>query len=301
VNWELNILKLPNRNPDFYAHQTLGAVYELLLIHSPIDEKRGENIIARLNSFTKTVEDAKINLTEPVLPFAEIALENLKEVRNRLYKMRDALKVMLPADMHEKLNVAVENAAKALEDYRDWLEKKKPDMVSAFNVGREGYKYFLKNIALIPYSPEELLLMGKQEWDRSVSFDAMEKQRNEGLPELTIFSSAEEQIEQEKIYEIEIRKFLEEKNIRTVPDRVQHYINKKIPPHIAPFTMMGVVDDLTTETRLDEDGVSYIPEPGPNMSFFRLATAKDPRPIIIHEGVPDIIFRWFCRGQILIP
>ncbi|MFB3057687.1 MAG: hypothetical protein ACE1ZQ_11070, partial [Ignavibacteriaceae bacterium] len=43
VNWELNILKLPNRNPDFYVHQTLGAVYELLLIHSPINRKRAEN------------------------------------------------------------------------------------------------------------------------------------------------------------------------------------------------------------------------------------------------------------------
>jgi hypothetical protein len=291
VNWELNILKQPNRNPDFYVHQTLGAVYELLLIHSPIDEQRGENIIVRLNSFAKTVEDAKINLTEPVLPFAEIALERLSDVRNRLYKMRDALNELLPADLHEKLNTAVESAAASLESYSDWIEKEKTKMISAFNVGREGYEYFLKNIALIPYSPEELLLMGKQEWDRSVSFDVMEKKRNEGQPELEIFSSAEEQIGKEKLYEDEIRKFLEEKNIMTVPGWVHHYINKKIPPHIAPFTMMGVVDDLTSETRLDEDGVSYIPEPGPSMSYFRLATAKDPRPIIIHEGVPGHYFQ----------
>ena len=32
VNWELNILRSPYRNPDFYVHQTVGAVYELLLI-----------------------------------------------------------------------------------------------------------------------------------------------------------------------------------------------------------------------------------------------------------------------------
>jgi len=77
----------------------------------------------------------------------------------------------------------------------------------------------------------------------------------------------------------------------SVPDWVQHYINKKIPPHIEPFTNMGVVDDLTSETRLNEDGVSYIPEPSENMSYFRLATAKDPRPIIIHEGVPGHYFQ----------
>jgi uncharacterized protein (DUF885 family) len=77
----------------------------------------------------------------------------------------------------------------------------------------------------------------------------------------------------------------------SVPDWVQHYINKKVPSHIEPFTNMGVVDDLTSETRLNEDGVSYIPEPSESMSYFRLATAKDPRPIIIHEGVPGHYFQ----------
>ena len=68
-------------------------------------------------------------------------------------------------------------------------------MSASFNVGREGYEYFLQNIALIPYTPDELLLMGKQEWDRSVAFDIYEKERNKYLPELRIFGSAEEQID----------------------------------------------------------------------------------------------------------
>jgi uncharacterized protein (DUF885 family) len=133
--------------------------------------------------------------------------------------------------------------------------------------------------------------MGKSEWNRSVLFELFERERNVGLPELKIFSSAEEQITQERIYEEEIRKFLVDKNLMSVPDWVQHYINKKVPSHIEPFTNMGVVDDLTSETRLNEDGVSYIPEPSESMSYFRLATAKDPRPIIIHEGVPGHYFQ----------
>ena len=82
VNWELNVLKLPNRNPDFYVHQTLGAVFELLLIHSPMDKKRAENIIHRLNSIPSTIENAKVNLTEAVAPFAEIALRKLNDIRD---------------------------------------------------------------------------------------------------------------------------------------------------------------------------------------------------------------------------
>jgi len=75
------------------------------------------------------------------------------------------------------------------------------------------------------------------------------------------------------------------------PNCGNNYLNKKIPDHIAPLAYMGVVDDLTSETRLDEDAVSYIPEPRPDLSYFRLATAKDPRPIIVHEGVPGHYFQ----------
>jgi len=76
-------------------------------------------------------------------------------------------------------------------------------MSKDFSVGRENYVYFLRNIALMTYSPEELLLMGKSEWIRSVSFVSFERERNVGLPELKIFSSAEEQITKERIYEEE--------------------------------------------------------------------------------------------------
>ncbi len=291
VNWELNILRSPYRNPDFYVHQTVGAVYELLLIHSPMTDKRMKNIILRLQSISQTVEYAKQNLSEAVEPFAAVALENLTEIRARLYKMRDGLLLISDRNFEDELNKAVEQAAKSLENYKEWIEQNISRMSKDFSVGRENYVYFLRNIALMTNSPEELLLLGKSEWNRSVSFDMFERERNSELPELKIFTSVEEQIRQERIYEEEIREFLVDKNLMSIPDWIQHYINKKVPPHIEPFTNMGVVDDLTSETRLNEDGVSYIPEPSESMSYFRLATAKDPRPIIIHEGVPGHYFQ----------
>jgi hypothetical protein len=291
VNWELNLLRLPFRNPDFYVHQTIGAVYELLLIHSPMTDMRAENIILRLRSIPQTIEHAKVNLTEAVLPFALVALDNLSDIRNRLYKMRDGLLLIMDKRFENPLNEAVEISATALEDYKKWIELNKSNMIRSFSVGRENYLYFIRNIALMPYTPEELLLMGEEEWNRSVSFYVFERKRNTGVPDLLISESSEDQITMEKEFEKEIRKFLIEKNIMTVPDWVNHYINKKIPPHIEPFTNMGVVDDLTSETRLNEDGVSYIPEPSQDLSYFRLATAKDPRPIIIHEGIPGHYFQ----------
>ena len=45
VHWELDVLKTPQRNPIFYVDQTLGSVFELLTLSSPMTESRAENIL----------------------------------------------------------------------------------------------------------------------------------------------------------------------------------------------------------------------------------------------------------------
>ena len=291
VNWEFTVLNAPARNPDFYVQQTLGVVFELLLISTPMTELRAANIVARLNSFSQTVEDAKINLTEPVASFTVIALGNLENIRTKLEATNDALMPLFPRSLQDPLGEASENAVKALEDYTEWLKLKHPDMTNDFSVGREGYEYFLNNIALIPYSPEELLKQGALEWNRSVILEEFEQLRNAKLPEPVLFANVEEQLSQAKIDEENIRAFLEEKDIMTVPESLSHFSMVKVPDHLVPLGYMGVRDDLTSESRLEETAVRYLNDPSPDLPYFWLATAQDPRPIILHEGVPGHYFQ----------
>jgi hypothetical protein len=72
----------------------------------------------------------------------------------------------------------------------------------------------------------------------------------------------------------------------TVPDWLMHYRNRPLPDYLEPLSFMGVNDDLTSETRLDEDAYRYIREPSPDLPYFSLSAARDPRPLIIHEGIP---------------
>ena len=127
--------------------------------------------------------------------------------------------------------------------------------------------------------------MGRQEWERAVAFEAFERQKNRGLPELPLSADAASQIAREAKDEEAVRRFLTEKGILTVPPAVRHYRNLLLPSYLSALAG-GVTDDLTSPTRLGEDAVSYIPPPAPGLSYFRLATAKDPRPILVHEGVP---------------
>ena len=291
VNWEMNVLRTPYRNPDFYVHQTLGAVYELLLISSPMTDRRMENIISRLRSFPKTINHAKQNLSQAVQPFAEIALDNLKDVHIKLNQTRDALKKLTAEKYFSSLDSATSVAAAALEGYVLWLDSNKAGMNTKFSVGRGAYIYFLKKIALIPFSPDDMLLQGRQEWERAVAFESYENLRVGKMRDMKIFSSVKEQMAQEERDEEAIRRFLEQNDIMSVPSWMQHYRNRPIPDHVRPLSFMGVPDDLTSESRLDENAFHYIPDPSVNLPFFYLASAKDPRPIIVHEGVPGHYFQ----------
>ena len=291
VNWELNVLKTPFRNPEFYVQQTLGAVYELLLVSSPMTDRRAEEILRRIESIPATLRYAQANLTDPVQPFAKLAAGELGDARARLYRMVSGLQGIIKPQYNPALAAGVDSASSAIEAFVKELQAKLPTMSTAFSPGREAYAYYLKTIALIPPAVPEMLTIGKTEFDRASFSEMMEGMRDGQIPDMRIFPSAEEQIEQSRLDEIAIRKFLEDHDILTVPSWLKHYRNRLMPPAIAVFSSLGVADDLTSETRLDEDGISYIPAPIPGLSFFRMASAKDPRPIIIHEGIPGHFFQ----------
>lgn len=291
VNWELNVLRHPYRNPDFYVHQTIGALFELLVINEPFTDQRVQNIVHVVESFPETVENAKENLTDPVAEFAHIALDNLKNIDSKLLIIQNTLVNDHKIKELDELRQAIEKGAIALADYRQWLEKKLPEMNHNFSCGSEAYAYFLQNIALIPQTPEELLQQGRIAFNRSVAFETMEKLRNSELPEDKIFTSIEAQIEKATKDEQEIRSFLEEKNIMSVPNWVQHYLNAPTPAHVKALSHMGVATDFTSEHRLEQNATRYIPEPSADLPYFYRTMAKDPRPIIVHEGVPGHYFQ----------
>ena len=292
VHWEMNVTRGQERNPGFYVDQTLGLLFLLVLKPPPFNEARSRTIVSALQSFSGTVANGKENLAgNAIKPFALAALEKLVAVKSRLTKVGTELGPLLSGIDPQEFNQAVTDAINALESFHDWLNGELPAMSKETAVGREAYVYFLKHVALMPYTPEQLLVMGAHEWERSVAFETCEQTRNQGLPELDLFPDQATQMAQEEFWEETSRRFLEAKNILTVPSWMKHYHNLPLPPYVEPLSFMGVTDDLTSDTRLDEDGVSYIKQPSPDLDYFSLSIAKDPRPLIVHEGVPGHYFQ----------
>jgi uncharacterized protein (DUF885 family) len=293
VRWELKVTRGWQRNPRFYKDQTVGAYFSLLLAPPPFDAARTRAIVQTLQSFPRTLRDARTNLSEPVAPFARLTIDLLKGARPALSDSVRELKPLLDPGASREIDSAAESAAGALESYREWLSQKLPSMATETAIGRENYVFFLKKVALLPYTPEQLLEIGHQEWARAVSFQTYEEHRNAGLPELPVFKTIAEQISREEADEQAVRRYMEAKNILSVPLRMQHYVFRPMPAYMKALLDLepGEADDFTSPSRLKQNGIRYMTPPSGDLGYFMLADAKEPRTGIVHEGVPGHYFQ----------
>jgi hypothetical protein len=289
ARWELDRNPRWKRDPNFYIAQTLTALVEALTVPASYDEARSREILTRVENIPSILEQGSKNLEKPPAPFATVAINSLDGIRERLRKMASAL-IGSTTLKEAELNGACERAVDALEKYQQQLKEKLPTLPQQTALGRDSYVWFLRNVALMPFSPEELLALGKQEWDRAVAFEAYEKNRNKDVPPRKIATDITTWIKDAAAKELQIRKFLEERRILTIPDWVQHYTLRPTPEYLRSLGFTEN-DDFTSPSRLKENCIRYVPEPSDNLGYFWRATAMDPRPITVHEGIPGHYFQ----------
>jgi uncharacterized protein (DUF885 family) len=290
VRWEFDVNPRWKRDPNFYVAQTLTPVVEALTVPGPYGAARSREVLTRIENIPAILQQAEENLANPPVPFATVAIQALENIRPRLHQMATALLRSTTLN-EEDLNGATDRAAGALEKFRQWLQEKLPTLPKETALGRDAYLFFLKNVALIPYSPEELLAMGQQEWNRAVAFEAFEKERNRNVPPLKLASNTDSWIKDAAAKELLIRQFLETHGILTVPDWVQHYTLRPMPEYLHALEGFGETDDFTSSSRLKENCIRYVDPPSGNLGYFWRATAEDPRPITVHEGIPGHYFQ----------
>ncbi len=289
VHWEIDLNPRWKRDPNFYLDQTLTALAEALTVPAPYNQAQSQEILTRIQNIPAILKQAETNLDKPPAPFAKVAIQSLDGVRERLRKTAEAL---LPNTTikEQDLKAATAQAGESLEQFRTTLEKLLPSLPQETALGREAYIFFLKSVALYPYSPEEILAMGRQEWNRAVAFEAYEKNRNKNIPPLKMAATIDGEIKDATARELEIRKFLGDREILTVPDWFQHYTLRATPNYLRAFGFTET-DDFTSPSRMKENCIRYIPEPAEDLGYFLRATAMDSRPLCVHEGVPGHYFQ----------
>ena len=290
VHWELDINRRWQKDPSFYTDQAMTALLEDLTPPPPFDARRSQVLVTHMEEIPRILEDGKSNL-HPVRPFAQLSIDQLQRVRPELERIESQVGPMLEGVSATAFKQATDKAIVALEGYKTWLGQNLDKMPTDAAIGRGNYEFFLNEVALLPYTPEQLFAISAQEWARSVAFEQYERHRNQDAAELKIASSMEAQLKKSQEQELAIREFLDEKRIMSVPPAIQHYKLMAMPSYLQGLSDFGELDDFTGPSRLNQDCVRWIDPPSEHLGYFGLATAKEGRPDMVHEGVPGHYFQ----------
>jgi hypothetical protein len=297
VRWELDVNPRWQRDPMFYLEQTVVALQEELMPPPPFSAARSLEIVVRAENIPSILEQAKANL-KPVLPCAQLAIVALADIDTRLPRVENGVAPLLTSDdLRSRLHVAIPKAVHALLEYRQWMNERLPQMQESSAIGKDAYGFFLHQVALLPYTPEQLLTMARQDLDRVLAAQAYERQRNAGVPELKMAANAEEEIVRLAHDEAQVRRYLVEHEVLTVPSDLPHWTLRLAPGYIAAFDGFGELDDFTLPSRPHQDGVRWILPLSKNPSYFNMAYAEDTRTTGVHEGVPGHFFQLYVAGR----
>jgi uncharacterized protein (DUF885 family) len=283
VHWELDVIKRWQRDPVFYLEQTITPVGEILGVPGPYNEQQSREILARLNQISGILAEAEQNLASPPAPYARVAIDALSGIRAQLSQVAQTLAPHTTIAAAE-WQTSADRAATALEHYRAFLQAALPTLPAQAAIGRDKYVWFLRNVALIPYTPEELVAQAEQEWRRAVAFEGLEENRNRAVPQLVPATTVEEMVARNRIAEQQTRDFLAQRGVLDLPPGLNHYELRPLPAYLAPLADFVETDDFTSATRLDQPGIRYVAAPSPSSGYFWIADAKDPRIQIVHEG-----------------
>ena len=286
AHWELDVLRGWQTHPGFYVDQTMGVIFDLLLVPEP-DEPRIRRVVELLEHVPSVLADARLNLAESaVAEFGGVAIAQLADIETQLKAAMTALAGRAGPELADQLTGASAVAASALTDFRDWVAGSVASWRPARPIGRDLLQWFLAEVALLPWTPEEILARGRAELERAISLELFERNRNRhgGAEEPARQRDPVAQSAAEGLAELAVRRFYLERGILGQPDTLGHYRNLPLPDYLAPLRWLGVTDDLTGPERVDEDGVSYVASFPGEMPYFAAANARDPRAGIVHEG-----------------
>ncbi|MGA2738039.1 MAG: DUF885 family protein [Bryobacteraceae bacterium] len=291
VQWELDVNPRWQRDPAFYVEQTVGALQELLMPPPPFSGARSLEILTRTEDIPAILEQAKLNL-RAVAAFAQLTVATLSDIDARLASVQRGVSPLLTGDdQRVRFRIAIARASQALVDYREWLKQNQTDMRQDFALGDKAYGLFLHQVALLPYTPPQLLTMARQDFERVLAMETYEYQRDLGAPELKLAASAEEETARMARDDLNIRRFLVEHQILTVPPELPHWTMRRAPDYVAAFDGFGELDDFTGPSRLRQDGTRWIQPPSNDLAYFWKAYALDSRTTGVHEGVPGHFFQ----------
>lgn len=155
--FDLEELKEAEWNPLVYNQSLANSLYLLVARDFALAKERIANLRKRMEGIPNVIEQAKKNLQHPPRVYTDTAIE---QAQGAVALVRQELAPLLDLAPEAKKEIAPLQAktAKALEEYKSWLEKDLlPRSDGDFRLGAEKFRKKLRFTLASELSPEEIL------------------------------------------------------------------------------------------------------------------------------------------------
>src|SRR5438477_10924163 len=150
-------LKEPDWNPLVYNQSLANSLYLLVVRDFDTPEKRIPNLRKRMEAIPRVIAQAKANLQHPPRVHTETAIE---QTQGAITFVREGLAPLLDQapQMKKELSPLQEKTARALEDYKKWLQNDLlPRSDGDFRIGVDKFRKKLRFALASELSMEEIM------------------------------------------------------------------------------------------------------------------------------------------------
>lgn len=279
LEFDFRVLRPWARDPGLYVDM----VREIPYVNLPVAGKELERLREQLSTVPGILAQGKQNLTGAAGELAKLALRDLEKSdgvnHEQAYRAvppagvlgwYDDLRQQTSAKQPELLPL-VDTARNAVTNFHDWLKQNLSKMTTAAGIGAKEYDWYLERVDLEPYDTQEVLKAGDLEFARTTTALMLERQRNQGLPQLVPASSAEDYDRRRKAADEHLRQFIAQKHFLTIPDFAKN--------------------------QAFDNNVPWLVREGGKRNFWEESEYRDPLPDKVHAGLPGHSFDLFLHDH----
>ena len=284
MDFQYRVIQPWKRDPAFYSTTNLGFGPKMhgaiALPKLPIAADKAAALAAQLDAVPEALRQARVNLTDARGDLARLGIVQ-KQVEVNVYGQFAAQ----AARVQPALAAPAKRAQAAAASFKAWLQSVEATLPAHGGVGRENYAWYLRNVLLLPYTPDEVQVIGEREYQRQVAFLKIEEHRNSAIPMPEPVQTRAEFDAKRKAEDEDLLAFLRDGEWMTIPDYVKH--DPEEGPYQFPFekdpSRPGLFDKplnlhffFQSEFR---DGRPLRAHNLPGHGFDGLQAARDTRPI----------------------
>jgi hypothetical protein len=258
-------------DPGFYTE----AVERIAYTELPVKGDALTALQGRLNAVPAILAQAKTNLTEPAAEYAKLTIHDINTADGVGHGM--PFRTVPAAGTHgwyadfieraktqqPELVPAAQEALSAVDDFDSWLKQNLSKMTAPAGVGRANFDWYLKYVRYMPYTMEDSVKTGLEEYERAMAFLALERHKNRNLPEIALPTNKEEYDKRMADAQDAIRAFITKNDILTIPAFASVHLAQNVP---------------------------WTERPGGKRNFWEEMQFRDPRPDTVHATLPGHAF-----------